>query len=87
MSYNLAHVHTLTLASRHHELQGNTLLASWFMDSTTYVGTCVRTIDHLLDSMPLGNYEHACSTSPRQQYTHDWFAYEDEYAYNFSGLE
>ena len=68
-------LHTLLLAT----------LAQFAMANPNYVIDEVRRHNAILDSMPLGNYEEA--NTRRTEYAHEWYAYEEEYAYNFCGLE
>lgn len=86
MSRQQAQAITLNQRANMHEGLGNTLLASWMRASAEHFKELERRIDRALDEMPLGNYEDT-SYSRRKQYTKDWFEYEEEYAYNFDGLE
>ena len=75
----------LRTSAKHHEEAGNNLLASWMKSSAKHFEDVARRTNAMLDKMALGNYE-TVSTSRRGQFAHDWYEYEDEYSYNFSGL-
>lgn len=74
----------LNISAKKHEEQGNTLLASWMHESAEHFKNLKHEIDEKLDSMALGNYISS-KRSRREEFASDWFDYEEEYAYNFSG--
>ena len=74
----------LNTHARMHEQSGNTLLASWMRESAKHFESLDRATQRALDSLSLGNYE-VVSTSRRIQNANDWYAYEEEYVYNFFG--
>lgn len=74
-----------TRADVHMQL-GNTLLASWLRENAIRVEQVHRQTERALNKMALGQYEET-STSRKAEYTHQWYAYEEEYAYNFNGLQ
>lgn len=78
-------VQMLKTSAKHHEAQGNSLLASWMKSSAEHFEEVARRTNQVLDNMALGNYEYT-SMSRRGQFAHDWYEYEDEYSYNFNGL-
>ena len=79
-------VMTLNTMSRKHEKAGNTKLAGWLKSSVKHFKKVCEETNRMLDEMALGNYETS-STSTKDEFTHQWYAYQDEYAYNFCGLE
>jgi hypothetical protein len=76
----------LNNASRKHKEQGNTKLATWLKASAEHFKKVYEDTNRTLDRMALGNYETS-STSSRYEFTKQWYDYEEEYAYNFCGLE
>ena len=75
----------LKSSAKHHEEQGNSLLASWMRASAEHFEEVERRTNQVLDNIALGNYGDA-RMSKRGQFAHEWYAYEDEYAYNYNGL-
>ena len=82
----LRQVQELNKHSRLHEELGNTLLASWLLESAKHFEELDRRTSRALDEMPLGVYVEE-RHSMRATFTEDWFEYEEEYAYNFFELE
>ena len=82
----LAQARQLNIRARMHEELGNTLLASWMRESAKYVEDITRRTEEMLDEMCLGMYEESSRTR-YEDFAHDWYEYEEEYAYNFCGLE
>ena len=76
----------LNEASRIHEQLGNTLLASWLKASAIRAEKVDKRTRQALDKMPLGVYVEE-RHSVRMEFTKDWYSYEEEYSYNFNGLE
>lgn len=85
MSRQQAQAIALNVRAEMHESSGNTLLASWMRASAEHFRKLDLRTKKALDEMPLGAYEE--SNTRKEKYAHDWYAYEDEYAYNFNGLE
>ena len=76
----------LNTHARMHEELGNTLLAEWLLESAKHYEELDIRTSRALDEMPLGVYVEE-RHSMRATFTEDWFEYEEEYAYNFFGLE
>ena len=85
LTYLTLQAQTLNRASRNHANSGNSVLANWMKESAEYFENRCNEINDILDSMSLGNYRNTGRRSEREQYTADWMAYEEEYAYNFCG--
>ena len=79
-------VNALNTSANKHEEQGNTKLAGWLKASAKHFKKVYEETNRILDEMALGNYETS-STSPRDEFAIQWYDYEEEYAYNFCGLE
>lgn len=79
-------VQTLNTMARKHEEQGNTKLATWLKASAEHFKKVCEQTNRTLDRMALGNYRTS-STSSRCEFARQWYDYEEEYAYNFCGLE
>ena len=84
LSYMTLQAQTLNLSARKHESLGNSVLANWMRESAEYFENRCHEINDILDSMSLGNYAQS-RRSEREQYADAWYAYEEEYAYNFCG--
>ena len=76
----------LNISAEKHEKLGNTLLSSWLRSSAEHFKKVYEETNRILDEMALGNYETS-SHSRRSEFTKQWYAYEEEYAFNFYGLE
>lgn len=72
----------LNESARYHEEHNNSVLASWMRESSAYYAHQNQSMNAILDSMPLGNYEDT-NTSRRDSFRHDWNEYQNEYMDNW----
>lgn len=76
----------LNQGARINASKGNDLLASWMSESAMELEKMVRDTDNFLDKFLADSKarHNKTSHSKRNAFASDWYAYEDEYAYNFS---
>lgn len=82
LSYMEHQAQLLNRASRQNS--GNSVLSAWLKESAKYFEQKCSDINKTLDSMSLGSYKES-RKNRKETYASDWYAYEEEYAYNFSG--
>lgn len=78
-------VESLYRNSRINASAGNVTLASWMHESAEYYHSIQQSNEKFLDKFLVR--EETVKHTRREEFSSQWYAYEEEYAYNFFGLE
>jgi hypothetical protein len=76
----------LEAAARYNKKNGNSTLSKWMKESAEYFKKVrtetKRTVDRMLDEMPLGNYPEPKMRN-KDKFAHDWYKFEEENLMNW----
>lgn len=78
-------IEKLYRGSRINASAGNVTLASWMHESAEYYHSIQQSNENFLDKFLVR--EETVKHTRREEFTSQWYEYEEEYSFNFFGLE
>lgn len=80
-------IEKLYRGSRINASAGNVTLASWMHESAEYYHSIQQSNEEFLDKFLVREETKTVRHTRREEFTSQWYEYEEEYSFNFFGLE